>query len=139
MSQQGQGSVIGLAQLARGFQFPAVGFEISREWVREYLAAVEDEASVGLGEEVVPSMAVAALAIRSLLASLELPPGAVHVGQELEFLRLVKAGERLATQAQVTSSGERQGWALVAIDMAVADEGGAPVMKGRSMVTAPLS
>ncbi len=126
-----------LATLPKGHELPASTFELSREWVREYVAAVEDGAIGARDEGLVPPMAVAALAVRSLLDAAELPPGAVHLGQETEFVRPVRVGERLSASARVVSRGERQGWVLMGIDMKVDGQDGEPVMKGRATLTMP--
>ena len=128
-----------LETFPKGHQFPPSAFDLPPQWVREDVIAVEDESIGGLGPALVPPMAVAALAIRALLATAGLPPGAIHLGQELNFLRPVHTGERLSAQARVASRGERQGWVLMGIDLSVEDERGAPVMTGRATVTMPLS
>src|SRR3990170_4379134 len=85
--------------LPRGHEIAPAAFDLSTAWVDEYIAAVEDDAVRALGEDLVPPMAIAALAIRALLDGTALPPGAVHAGQELRFLRPVRAGERLSARA----------------------------------------
>ena len=125
--------------LGKGMELPPRTFQLSAPWVEEYKAAVDDGAIDKLEMGVVPPMAVAALAIRSLLESVGLPPGAVHVGQEVAFLREASVGQRLRATAHVASRGQRSGWALVTIDQRIEDEEGRPVMNGRATVTAPLS
>ena len=127
-----------LDSLAKGHELPPSAFELSPEWVREYVAAVEDEAIGTLAPGLVPPMAVAALAVRALLERAALPPGAVHIGQEMTFRRAVRAGERLSASARIVSRGERQGWVLMGIDLSVEGEGG-PVMEGRATVTMPAA
>ena len=127
-----------LDTLARGHELPPSAFELSPEWVGEYVAAVEDEAIGPLGPELVPPMAVAALAVRALLERAALPSGAVHIGQEIAFRRSIRAGERLSASARVVSRGERQGWVLMGIELSVEGEGG-PVMEGRATVTMPVA
>jgi acyl dehydratase len=118
---------------------PPSAFELSPDWVREYVAAVEDAAIGSVDERLVPTMAVAALAVRSLLDGAELPPGAIHLGQELSSLKSVRVGRRLSVQAQIASRGERQGWILMGIDLNVEDENRNPVMTGRATLTMPAS
>ena len=125
--------------LAKGTELPSLSFELSPGWVKEYVEAVDDRAIGELGSGVVPPMAVAALAIRSLLEAVELPPGALHVGQELQFLRPLEKGEKLRSRARVVSRGQRAGWALVAIDLRAEDGAGQTVMTGRTTVVAPAS
>jgi|GEM_PF-291571 len=128
---------ISWTSLAKGLELPTSHYQLSREWVQQYIEATEDSATVALGDEAVPAMAVAALAVRSLLEGIELPAGALHVGQELECRRDVRVGEGLVTKAQVASAGKRSGWFLAAIDLRVEDESGEAVLTGRSTVTAP--
>jgi acyl dehydratase len=126
-----------LDELPKGHRVPPFSFELSPEWVREYVAAVEDEAIVALDDGLVPPMATASLAVRSLLQGAELPPGAIHLGQEMTLSKPVRVGERLSVQAQIVSRGERQGWIVMGIDLNVADGDGGPVMQGRALLTMP--
>lgn len=128
-----------LASLTRGHVFPSIALDLSLEWVREYTQSVEDAAIGRLGGDFVPPMALAALSIRALLEHAGLPPGAVHVGQELSFHRPVRAGSRLRAAAEIVSRGERQGWVLMGVQMQVQDEGSEPVMTGRATVTFPAA
>ena len=127
-----------LDSLAKGHELPPSTFELSPEWVREYVAAVEDEAIGAMGPDLVPPMAVAALAVRALLERAALPPGAVHIGQEIAFRRAARVGERLSASARIVSRGERQGWLLMGIDLSVSGEGGL-VMDGRATLTMPVA
>ena len=128
-----------LASLEKGHQFGAVDFELSPEWVREYIRSVEDGAVADLQGDAVPPMAIAALSVRALLEQAALPPGAIHLGQELGFHRAARPGERLTATARLISRGERQGWALIGVEMAVADAASDPVLSGRATLTFPLS
>jgi len=55
----------------------------------------------------------------------------------LSFHRPVSVGERLAARAAVISRGERQGWVLMGVELAVDDASGEVVMEGRATVTFP--
>ncbi len=126
-----------LDTLPKGHQLPPLAFELSPQWVRQYVAAVEDGAIGALDGEFVPPMAVVALGARALFEGAALPPGAVHLGQEIEFVRPVRRGGRLSASARVVSRGERQGWVLMGIEMKVDSQDGEPVMKGRATLTMP--
>src|SRR5687767_11318624 len=93
-------------------------------------------------------MALACLAIRLLIKASPLPPGTLHVGQELAFRRRVGVGEELLVSARVTSRGEKAGWVLVGVSFEVSGaadspnmvyslEGGQLVMTGRATITFP--
>ncbi|MEX0682654.1 MAG: MaoC family dehydratase [Dehalococcoidia bacterium] len=126
-----------LASFAKGHSFPPVSFDLTSDWVNGYVAAVEDEAISQLGADLVPPMAVAALAIRALLEQSGLPPGTLHAGQELTFAAPVRTGDSLAVTAEIVSRGERAGWVLMSIDLRV-DRGRESVMTGRSTVSFPI-
>lgn len=128
-----------LESLSKGHSFAATTFELTPEWVKSYVDAVEDGAIGVLGGDAVPPMAVAALSIRALLEQTALPAGAVHLGQELRFHRSVRIGDRLLARASIASRGERQGWVLLGVDLEVEDSAGRQVMTGRSTLTFPLS
>lgn len=123
--------------LPKGHQMPPSVFELSEEWVGEYVAAVEDAAIGPLDEGLVPPMAVAALAVCSLLEGAELPPGTIHLGQEISFPRPVRLGERLSASARVATRAERQGWILIGIELNVEEGEHGPVMEGRALLTTP--
>ncbi len=120
----------------RGYRFPDTTYHLSPQAVSAYVSAVEDGAIDRLGD-IVPPLEVAALSVSALLDRTVLPPGALHVGQELSFHRSVRVGERLLTRLDITSRGERQGWVLMGISVAVTDESGGLVMTGRAMLSFP--
>ena len=127
-----------LASFDKGHEFPVTEFELSPAWVSAYVEAVEDEAAARDAPGSVPPMAITALSIRALLETAGLPPGAIHVGQELAFRRSVSTGERLSASARIVSRGERQGWVLMGVDLLVAGASGDEVMGGRAIVTFPV-
>ena len=126
-----------LASFGKGHRFAPVHFELSQDWVRDYVVAVEDDAIAAMSG-FVPPMSLAALSIRALLDEASLPPGSIHVGQELSFRRAVAVGETLTVQAEITSRGERQGWILMGVAMTVDDAAESSVMEGRATITFPL-
>jgi acyl dehydratase len=125
-----------LASLDKGHEFLPVSFDLSRRWVGDYVAAVED-AAIASHKDVVPPMALATLGVRALLQAAGLPEGAVHVGQELAFNRAVQTGETLVARAKIVSRGERAGWVLMGLDLSITDSGDDAVMTGRATLTFP--
>lgn len=126
-----------LAAFEKGHQFAPVPLDLSDEWISTYVDAVEDEA-IGALAPAVPPMALATLGVSTLLDSAGLPDGAVHVAQELQFHRAAMIGERLSASAKVLSRGERAGWVLMGIELAVSDESSGSVMSGRATITFPI-
>ena len=117
----------------KGYCFPRTEFQLTQEWVADYVDVVEDSV---IDAEVTPPMAVATQAIRILLSEMPLPPGALHSGQDLEFLRPVGRGEQLSLQARVANNSLRRGLTVIAVDLVVEDRSGATVMRGRSTIMA---
>ena len=127
--------------LEKGHQFSATSFVLDEEAVACYVEAVEDEALPRLaqaeGKAWVPPMAVAALALRSLIEEMTLPAGSIHASQELEFVRAVETGERITCRAWLGHRSQRGGWWVLAVEMEGADESGQTVLAGRLTVMVP--
>jgi hypothetical protein len=127
---------VSLADLPKGHEFAETRFELTPDWVAEYRAAVEDEASAPPD---VPPLSLATLSIRALLDQAALPDGAIHVSQELDFSLVTQPGGVIVARARVASRGERAGWVLMGVELAVEDEAGTPMMDGRATITFPAA
>ena len=125
------------SQLKSGYQFPTSRIDLDRDAVAAYRQAVEDASPLYDEKDLVPATAVAAFALRELLAHLELHPGSVHVFQELDFHRACQVGESLTVQGTVAQNAARGGWRFLAVDQRVADESGALALEGRSTILFP--
>jgi len=130
-----------MADLPRGHQLPEARFRLSGDDVRRYLEAVDDRSGAyGQGSEGpawVPPLAVAALALRAILEQVELPAGALHAGQEVEFRHPVPVAASLRTRARVAQRSEMKGAVISVVEFDVAEEGSsAPAVVGRATVIA---
>jgi len=96
---------------------------ISQEAVEAYQGAVRGENATPLHPMLVPPMAVAALAMGAALRAAQLPPGAVHTGQELEFLAPVEPSTRLHCSVTVGQNSVRRGTRFLTLQFQVAREG----------------
>lgn len=131
-----------LADLPRGHEIPVAGFCLPADDVRRYLAAVEDRTGVYEegpdGVAWVPPLAVAALALRAILEQVELPAGALHTSQEVEFRRPVPVGCLLRPRARVGQRSEMRGAVISVVEFDVAEEGSPdPAVVGRATVMMP--
>ena len=90
---------------------------ISSAEATAYLAAVEDGAEFYRSEHLVPPMAVAAMVMGAALVAVELPAGAVHTGQELEFAAPVHEGEELVCSAAVVQNSVRRGTRFLVLEI----------------------
>jgi len=131
-----------LADLPRGHELPVAGFRVLAEDVRRYLEAVEDHSGAyGQGADGptwAPPLAVAALALRAILEQAELPAGALHAGQEVEFRHPIPVGASLRSRARVAQRSEMRGAIVSVIEFEVEEEGApTPAVVGRATVMAP--
>jgi acyl dehydratase len=131
-----------IADLPRGHELPLADFRLDAAAVRRYLEAVEDRSGAyGQGPEGpawLPPLAVAALALRAIMGQVELPAGALHTGQEVEFRRPVPVGASLRSQARVAQRSEMRGAVISVIEFEVTEEGSStPVVVGRATVMIP--
>jgi len=131
-----------LADLPRGHEIPVAGFRLDADDTRRYLEAVEDRTGAyGEGPDgpaMVPPLAVAALALRAILAQVALPAGALHTGQEVDFRRPVPVGSLLRPRARVAQRSEMRGAVISVVEFDVAEEGSPdPAVVGRATVMMP--
>ncbi|MEW6142697.1 MAG: MaoC family dehydratase N-terminal domain-containing protein [Chloroflexota bacterium] len=118
-----------------GFEFPSSAYTLEPQTVAAYLKAVGEGGEAESGPTaVVPPAALAALAMRSLIAQLTLSPGSVQLSQDLEFLRPVAVGETVTCRAYVGKKQERAGLKMAVFELAVFNAAGDKVMAGRTLV-----
>ena len=114
---------------------------ISASDAASYRAAVDDDAPpsnpASGGEHVVPPMAVAAMVMGAAMEAVELPAGAVHTAQEIEFARPVEEGVPLACSATVVSNSVRRGTRFIVLEMLGVD-GGETALSARSTIAIPV-
>jgi hypothetical protein len=84
----------------------------------------------------VPPLALAALTLAGLMDQVPLPPGAVHVAQELESVAAVRHDETVEAQLSIAQQSVRQRTNVVVFALEVRREG-RTVLRGRSTVMAP--
>ena len=82
-----------------------------------YRSAVGDDTALYADEGLVPPMAVAALVMGAAMRAVELPAGAVHTGQELEFAAPVSEGAELECSAKVVQNSVRRGTRFLVIEI----------------------
>jgi len=121
----------GYYHLTLGHEFPPQSYLLDSQTISNYLDAVKEFSDLFRGEGLVPPMAVAALAMAALSSSITLPPGTVHVSQELDFLGLVRVGDTITCQSKVSRKVDRGGMHLVSTDLTVFNQNKTRVLTGR--------
>ncbi len=105
-----------LSTLEPGQRLFSRSMAVSAADAASYRAAVGDDAPPA-EEGLVPPMAVAAMVMGAAMEAVELPAGAVHTAQELEFGRPVVEGAALACSATVVSNSVRRGTRFIVLEM----------------------
>ncbi len=119
-------------ELTAGSELQPASLVLDSAMLDEYLSIVGAESPV-YGEGYVPTTALAALGIRTILAGMGLPEGAVHVSQELESHRAARAGESVSCQARIVQSSQRgKGGRFIVLEFNITGDQSSPVLDGRS-------
>ena len=129
-----------LTELPKGHEFSATTFSLARDGVSLYLDAVEDLNGVYLERGLAPPLAVAALALGSLLDVIELPAGTLHTGQEVDVHAGVPVDAPLTLTGRIAQRSERAGMVISVIEFDVTPEGSSSAaLSGRSTVLVAAS
>jgi acyl dehydratase len=118
-------------QLYAGFEFPPQSYVLDTSVVLQYLEAVKESSGIYRNEGLVPPMAVTAYAMASLSQAVTMPPGTIHVSQELDFLKLVKVGDTVTCYSRVSRKVDRGGLRLMNTDITVLNQDQEKVLAGR--------
>jgi acyl dehydratase len=118
-------------QLFVGFEFPPQTYKLDSETVSAYLEAVKDTSEIYRGGNLVPPMAVTAFAMASLGSAVKMPPGTIHVSQELDFFKLVRVGDSITCHSKVSRKVDRGGLRLMNTDISVLNQNQEKVLTGR--------
>ena len=104
---------------------------VSQEVADAYQTAVGEVMAPYHKAQVVPPMAVAALAMGTAMRSLTLPAGAVHTAQELSFIRPVSPGVPMRCSTVVAQNSVRRDLRFLVLQLSVTHEGQV-VLEGRA-------
>ncbi len=126
-------------KLTAGYEFVPTSFKLDSRMVMAYLKAVEDNNRIYKEDKIAPPMAIAALAMAALSSGLDLPPGAIHVSQELEFINTAHIDEMLTSYARVNRKVERGKFHMLSIGIHVENQKKTTVITGETSFILPLS
>jgi acyl dehydratase len=121
---------VDLSTLEPGQSLFSSRLTLTSDAVAAYLAAVEDDSPLYAREHLVPPMAVAALVMGALMEAVELPAGAVHTGQELQFAAPVAEGAEVVCGATVVQNSVRRGTRFLVLEIS-GDVGTEAAFRGR--------
>jgi len=130
-------------QISPGYRFPPVRIQLQKAMVDDYLKAVHGrntgpgKVTMEDGRETVPPTAAGVLAMRSLMDSVSLPHGSIHISQDFEFKGLMAVGDTVLSQAEVVRKQERGAIRLLTMDIVLANEASVELIRGRMVVMVP--
>lgn len=130
---------IKFSQLEVGYEFPPSRYKLVHSTVADYLKAVEDESRLYQDTDLVPPMAVAAYAMKALAENMALPPGTIHVSQELQFVATVSVDDSLTSHARVSRKQTRGKLHLLNVELNVFNQNRETVLAGTTSFMLPVS
>ena len=125
------------SQLETGHEFSPISYRLDSSTVAIYCQAVGETSSLYQNTELIPPMAVAAHALRVLLQSISLPPGTIHVSQELEFIETVTTKDTITSYAKVSRKQDRSKLHLLTVDFNVFNRDRKAVLAGKVTLILP--
>ena len=112
-------------------------WEITDDWLNDYLIAVSDAGVEYRRFGMVPPVAISSLVIGALLEKLGLPSGTIHSLQEIETIGSTLIGDRIRASAVIGQTRQRGDLKFVTVDYSVNNTAGEEVQVGRSTVLVP--
>jgi 3-hydroxybutyryl-CoA dehydratase len=109
-------------------------WELTHDWVQEYLTAVGDSSPVYRETGLAPPLALAARTLGQLLDKLSLPAGAIHSLQELETLGPARPGQQVRGLASLERPRRQGSLEFRTVAYQLRDGGGRPLLRGKSTV-----
>ena len=114
-------------------------FRLDAEALAAYVEAVDDR-SMRWGEgteQFVPPMVIVAMALQGAIASMGIPGGTVHIGQEFEIAGPVRLGQTVGCETVVVQNSVRGEIRFVAVSFNVTDDQGMLIMSAKSTLMLP--
>ena len=126
-------------KLATGYEFEPSVFSINGKSVDKYLDAVDGKRSIYEKDDTVPPMSIAALAMMAMAEGLSMPPGAVHVSQDIRFLNQARVDENLTSYARVNRIVKRGKIHMLSIEINVVNDKHISILSGETSFILPVS
>lgn len=126
-----------LEQLEEGYEFAPVDYRLDSSMVIAYIEAVGEDAGFFHNTDTVPPMAIAALALTSLMETVPFPPGTIHVSQEFDFIDTASTKDALTRHARIITKRERGRLRMMTIGLSVYKHDEQPVLKGETSLILP--
>ena len=114
------------SDLVKGQSFARLSLSVTHDEVEAYLESIGER--VDAWREFVPPVYLDAFAIATLLATVAIPKGVMHTGQEHECHRAARIGETLELEMHVSALSDRKGATIAGFEAEVTGADAEPVM-----------
>ena len=121
-----------------GYEFQSVSYRLDKSIVDVFLRAVEETSSLYQTTDLVPPMAVTAYAMAALSDGILLPPGTIHVSQELDFIDTINVGDTITCHASVLGKRDRGRLHLMTIGLNVFNQNQKKILTGKTSFVLPV-
>ncbi len=128
---------IKLEHLEEGYEFALADFQLDPSMITAYIGAVGEDDKLFRETDAVPPMAIAALALTSLMEAALFPEGTIHASQGFDFIDTASTKDTLTRHARITSRRDRGRLRMMTISLSVHDHNGKPVLKGETSLLLP--
>ena len=126
----------------RAKTLPLGQWQATSDFVAKYLSALESSTTLYNERQLVPPMALAARTLGLLIEKLGLPPGTVHISQEVTALKPVSLGQEICAEAKPSRPFRRGQWEFLSVEFTLYEqENGQPgeqVLRGKTTVMSPV-
>jgi len=128
---------VDLEQLEEGYEFAPVDFQIDPPTATAYIEAVGEDVSIFRDTDTMPPMAIAALALTSLMEAAPFPPGTIHVSQDFDFIDTASTKDTLTRHTRVITKRDRGRLRMMTIGLSVYKNNKQPVLTGETGLLLP--
>jgi hypothetical protein len=114
-------------------------WSVSQASVDAYLSATHDGLNIYKKSQTVPPLALAAWALGAMLQKLNLPPGAIHGGQEVQSYRAIQIEEEVRCSAKIAQPTQRGTYQFLTVQFEITGTAGDTALTGKTTVILPIT
>jgi len=128
---------ISYKQLEVGYELPCTKYQLKPSTINAYINVVKEDNKLYLNNKLVPPMAIATYAMKTISDNVILPPGVIYVNGEIEFLCKVYFGNFISCYGKVSQKLDRGNIHLMTLDFNIFNQNGGEVLRGKTSFILP--
>jgi acyl dehydratase len=119
-------------ELNEGYELPEASFRLDSSLVRDYIESVSESSTLYKSTDIVPPMAIVALAMAAMSKNISFPSGAIHVSQEVEFSGMARIGDTVTSHARISRNQKRGSINILSIELHAFNNDGQQILAGKT-------